>query len=213
MWIGPERSLQREPNCLIWGGGERLLELKDDWPQTVVVTEEYQPNFELAKRRLGPLGVRVENVTLARKGQIPFADCSFDVVLNRHSGFNPGEVARILLPGGVFFTQQVHGLSLEDLMAEFGAKPNWPEAKPESYVPELESAGFSIITCEEYQGRLVFSDVGAIIYLLKAIPWLVNDFSVDRYAENLYRLQSRIEHKGELLFTERHYLIEAVKTS
>ena len=41
------------------GGGERLLRLKDAWPERVVVTEDYPPNVRLAKMRLDPLGGRV----------------------------------------------------------------------------------------------------------------------------------------------------------
>ena len=109
------------------GGGERLLELREHWPDKVVVTEEYPPNVELATERLGPLGVEVANVPLSRTGLLPFADSAFDLVLNRHSAWNCAEVARILASQGVFLTQQVHGLWAQDLLAEFGVKPQWPD--------------------------------------------------------------------------------------
>lgn len=91
------------------GGGERLLKLREHWPVKVVVTEDYPPNVRLARERLSPLGVRVEDVALTRDGALPFADAEFDVVLNRQSGFNPAEVARVLMPGGTFLMQQVDG--------------------------------------------------------------------------------------------------------
>src|SRR5574338_1503386 len=89
------------------GGGERLLKLKEFWPQKVVVTEDYPPNFKLATERLAPLHVRVVNVPLTDSDPMPFADTEFDLVLNRHSGLNSAEVARLLAPGGTFLTQQI----------------------------------------------------------------------------------------------------------
>jgi SAM-dependent methyltransferase len=193
------------------GGGERLLELRDYWPQNVVATEHYPPNFQLATERLAPFGVHVVDVRLTNDGPMPFADGAFDLVLNRHAGFNPAEVARILAPGGTFLTQQVHGRSLADLMAAFGARPQWPDATPDTYLPQLKAAGLTIADAQEWSGPLAFTDVGAIVYYLKFVPWLVPDFSVDRYAEQLLRLQSQLDRGEPLAFVARDYLIEARK--
>ena len=51
----------------------------------------------------------------------------------------------------------------------------------------------------------------AIVYYLKAVPWLVTDFSVDRYTDTLMALQDRLEIENELVFEARKYLIEAHK--
>ncbi len=56
-------------------------------------------------------------------------------------------------------------------------------------------------------------DVGAIVYYLMAVPWLVEGFSVDTHAEHLLRLQGRLESEGELVFEARKTLIEARKGS
>jgi len=58
---------------------------------------------------------------------------------------------------------------------------------------------------------LNFTDVGAIVYYLKAVPWLVPDFSVERDLEALLMLQQRLESQGKLSFCSRKYLIEARK--
>ncbi|MCL4829557.1 MAG: methyltransferase domain-containing protein [Caldilinea sp.] len=108
------------------GGGERFLELHPHWPPKVVATEEYPPNLALATERLAPLGVQVLNVRITDDDPLPFADGEFDLVLNRHSAFNSAEVARVLAPGGVFLTQQVHGLWADDLHAAFGVTPQCP---------------------------------------------------------------------------------------
>ncbi|MEM8860946.1 MAG: ubiquinone biosynthesis protein, partial [Chloroflexota bacterium] len=134
--------------------GKRLLELKEDWPKKVAVTEEYQPNFLLAQANLVPLGVGVHNVRLTHTDPMPFGDGEFDLILNRHSAFNSNEVGRILTKGGVFLTQQVHGLDLEDLMGWFGTAPNWPDSNPENYVVRLDNAGLILDTVHDWQGTL-----------------------------------------------------------
>jgi SAM-dependent methyltransferase len=191
------------------GGGERFLKLKTHWPKKVVATEGYPPNFKLATERLAPLGVNVVEVQLTEDEPMPFDDGEFELVLNRHAAFNPREVARILAPGGTFLTQQVHGLWAQDLLAAFGVKPQWPHATPAYYVPQLEAAGLTMVAVEEWKGHLSFSDVGAIVYYLKAAPWLVPDFSVDTHLPYLFKLQERLEKGNSLTFEARKYLIEA----
>jgi SAM-dependent methyltransferase len=193
------------------GGGERLLTLREYWPDKVIVTEDYPPNFKLVTERLSPLGVTVLNISLADDAPMPFLNGEFDLALNRHSGFNSGEVARILVAGGTFLTQQIHGLWAEDLLAAFDAQPQWPDATPEKYLPRLQSARLHLVDLQEWSGRLTFTDVGAIVYYLKAVPWLVPGFSVESHLEYLLRLQERLDAGEELSFRARKYLIEVRK--
>ena len=193
------------------GGGERLLEMHTHWPKKVVVTEEYPPNLALANKRLTPLGVAVRDVHISDDDLLPFADGEFELVLNRHSAFNAAEIARILTPGGSFLTQQVHGMWVWDLLAYFGAKPQWPNATPSQYLPRLRAAELEIVQTQEWSGKLRFSDVGAIVYYLKAVPWEVPDFSVASHKSGLFALQERLEATGDLSFFASYYLIEAHK--
>jgi SAM-dependent methyltransferase len=193
------------------GGGERLLRLREYWPSKVVVTENYPPNFRLASDRLVPFGVTVLDAPLTDDDPMPFGNNEFDLVLNRHSGFNSDEVARVLAPGGTFLTQQIHGLWAEDLLVAFDAKPQWPDSTLEKYVPRLKSAGLDIVEAKNWTGQLSFTDVGAIVYYLKAVPWLVSGFSVESHLNYLTKLQDRLEGGEELAFTARKYLIEARK--
>jgi SAM-dependent methyltransferase len=193
------------------GGGEWFLELQKHWPTKVVITEQYPPNFRLATERLSPLGVQVVDVRLTTSGPMPFATDEFDLVLNRHAAFNPDEVSRILAPGGTFLTQQVHGLWAYDLLAAFDSKPQWPDASLKKYVPLVKAAGLTIVTTEEWSGRLSFRDVGAIVYILKVVPWMVPGFSVVTHRDHLLALQRRLESGQGLVFADRKYLIEARK--
>ena len=135
------------------GGGEKLLSLGEHWPTSVVATEDYPPNFELATERLSAMSAEVVKVAVSNSSTMPFDDGEFDLVLNRHAAFNSSEVERILSGGGTFLTLQVHGMWAWDLMAAFDAAPQWPDATPELYVPLLEAGGMAIETVERVGGQ------------------------------------------------------------
>ncbi|UCD09026.1 MAG: class I SAM-dependent methyltransferase [Dehalococcoidales bacterium] len=193
------------------GGGEVLLEMKTDWPEKVSAMEGYPPNVKLAREQLEPYGVKVYDVGGSTEILMPFEDEEFELILNRHSGFHPGEVARVLAPSGTFLTQQVHGLSSLDLMTFFDSEPPYPFATPEFYIPQLETAGLTIRDQREWSGKMTFTDVGSLVYYLTAIPWTVQGFSVETHSEYLIRLQQQVESGTELSFNARRYLIEANK--
>ncbi len=79
------------------------------------------------------------------------------------------------------------------------------------YVPRLQQAGLTLVTVHDWSGTISFADVGAIVYYLKAIPWLVPGFSVTTHAPYLQQLQRRRDRGEPLVFTAKHYLIEARK--
>jgi SAM-dependent methyltransferase len=213
-YLARAAELMRQASSLLdmgTGGGERLLAMRDHWPANVTVTEEYPPNVRLATERLGPLGVRVVEVPLNDVQPMPFDDGEFDLVLNRHSGLNASEVARILSPGGTFLTQQIHGRWAWDLIAAMGARPLTVEQTLEDTAYRLEDAGLVIVTAEDWSGNFAFTDVAAIVYYLKAIPWIVPGFSVETHLATLLALQERLERCDRLAFEARKYLVEARK--
>ncbi|MEK4197950.1 class I SAM-dependent methyltransferase [Cytobacillus sp. FSL K6-0265] len=86
------------------GGGEFLLSLNHPYEKTSV-TEGWQPNIELLKRKLVPLGIKLASIGV--DDIIDYVDNSFDIIINRHESFNVKEIKRVLKPNGVFITQQV----------------------------------------------------------------------------------------------------------
>jgi len=173
---------------------------------------ESQLNLEVSlklRKLFEAQGVKVVMVPLTDDDPLPFAEGEFDLVLNRHSGFNSNEVARVLAKGGAFLTQQVHGLWADDLLAAFDATPQWPTSTPDKYAPELEAAGLTVLDMREWAGQLAFTDVGAIVYYLKAVPWLVPGFSVETHLSYLLKLHDKQEKGQALAFAARKYLIEA----
>ena len=124
---------------------------------------------------------------------------------------NVKEIGRIISYGGIFFTQQVDGRNLEDLMKEFGAKPKWEFNTLTNVTKQLKNVNFEIVEAKEWKGKTVFKDIGALVYFIKAVPWIIDDFSVKKHQAVLEKLQKRIEKKGKLEFTARRFLILAKK--
>jgi SAM-dependent methyltransferase len=190
------------------GGGEVFSSFAP-FPGRATAVEGYPPNLPVARDRLQPLGVRVLQAN-TRSG-MPFPGESFDLVLNRHGGFRAAEMGRILKSGGVFLTQQVGGDNLEDLVQHFGARLAFRNNSLARVTDELQTLGFTIDRAEEWRGPVTFRDVGALIYFLKAVPWVVEGFAVDRHLAVLTSLHSALEANGPLQFTYTRYLLCAVK--
>jgi len=91
------------------GGGEVLAEVLsqiDDPFRQLAATESWPPNAERARQRLGPLGVSVAEVP--DDAALPFPNGAFDLVVSRHPTLTIwNEIARVLRPGGTYFSQQV----------------------------------------------------------------------------------------------------------
>ena len=194
------------------GGGERLIAMRDVFSQRVVATEEYLPNLVLARERLSPYGVEVvktEPSSLEQK--FPFGDGEFDLVIDRHTCFNISEVERVLTPNGIFLTEQVDGTDHEDLCQAFDCKPQWPFFTLGFVLNSIGSTDLVVEIAQEWEGRTVFKDVGAIVYYLKAVPWTVPGFSVETHYEYLLKLQDRINLEEKIAFIRRLLLIRARK--
>jgi len=190
------------------GGGEFLLSLAPPPGQSIAI-ESYPPNVGLARQRLAPLGVEVHEVAVGAAW--PFGDESFDLILNRHGHLNATEIARCLKPGGVFLTQQVGSDNLLDLAAVFGDTAARPANHPSIVAADLAARGLTITRAATWTGRQTFSDVGALVYFLKAIPWVVHGFGVEKHAAVLETLQARIDGGEPLDFSVERFLIEAEK--
>lgn len=200
------------------GGGE-LLASVGKLPSTMVATESWPPNLLIARSRLGPLGVRV--LESGTEGALPFASASFDLVLNRHGVRGRSltsearqwwaEVARVLRPTGSFLSQQVGGHTMDELRDALGvpadrSRPHWG---PQMARAVMEPAGFEIMDLREEFPRTVFFDVGAIVYYLRLVVWIVPDFTVGRYASALRRIHERIGDEGSFVAHAHRFLVDA----
>jgi SAM-dependent methyltransferase len=92
---------------------------------------------------------------------------AFDLVVSRH----PvtvwwTEIARVLRPGGRYFSQQVGPAGVFEPVEFFLG-------------PQPEAAGLRVVDLRAESLRTEFFDIGAVVYFLRKVIWMVPDFTVD----------------------------------
>jgi SAM-dependent methyltransferase len=190
------------------GGGEFLSALTPR-PALTTATEGYPPNVPVAGRRLLPLGIHVVNAVDA--AHLPFADSTFDLIINRHGDYNAGEVFRMLKPGAHFITQQVGGSDQIQLNQALEDKISFPyvDFGIEELRQEFEAAGFLIFDLREEFPETVYRDIGAVVFYLKVISWQVPDFTVEKYYDRLAAIHNTIEEDGAFRSRSHRILLQA----
>lgn len=194
------------------GGGEFLASLQP-LPQMTAATEGYPPNVPVARARLEPLGVTVHQI---EEGvPLPIPDESFDLIIDRHEEYDPAELLRLTKPGGAFITQQVGGEDDLDLNRLLGADDTHPYAHwtAEYAAGELRDAGWDVQDQREAFSFTRYFDVGAIVYYLKAVPWQIEDFTVEGYRDRLWDLHQHIGREGYVDVRNHRFLLVARKPS
>ncbi|WP_018503632.1 class I SAM-dependent methyltransferase [Parafrankia discariae] len=194
------------------GGGEILAGVSK-LPAGTVATESWPPNIAHAAALLRPRGVSV----VAAGDVFPFADDAFDLVVSRHPVATAWmEIARVLRPGGVYFSQQVGPGSVFEL-AEYFLGPQPPEVRgrrhPDRARAQAGSAGLEVVDLRMESLRTEFFDVGAVIYFLRKVIWMVPGFTVARYRPQLRALHDRIQADGSFVAHATRFLIEARRPS
>ena len=208
--IESHRNPQSQLLDMDTGGGEFLLSLNHPYGNTAAM-ENYPPNVALCREVLLPLGIdfRPGDST----GPLPFEDNRFDLVINRHGSFHPGEIFRVLKPGGLFITQQVGAENDRELVQLLCGETELPF--PEQYLDvtqkKFEAAGFQILRGEESFGAIRFFDVGALVWLARIIQWEFPNFSVDTHLEGLLKAQKILEETGSVNGQIHRFLLVAQK--
>jgi SAM-dependent methyltransferase len=194
------------------GDGERLASLLH-LPPLMVATEGYGPNLtraaQLLRSRAGVFVVGTDD----RHELLPFSGATFDLVTSRHPISTWWtEIERVLRPGGSYLSQQVGPDSLREL-SEFIMGP-WPEGSardPQLAARQAADAGLVVTDLRDEWLRTVFYDIGAVIYFLRLVIWIVPGFSVRRYRDRLWLLYQQMERDGHFVSYASRFLIEAAK--
>ena len=206
------------------GGGEWLASLRYRPPRTVA-TEGWPPNVDVAGGRLRPLGITVvatepapDNVDqiggeAGGAGRLPFPSGSFALVTSRHESFVASELARVLVPGGTFLTQQVGGdygdfYDALELPRPPSRKRRWDLGLARE---QLARAGLRVVDSAEGTEVTTFADVGAFAWYLRLIPWTVEGFSIATHRPQLERLHERIAADGPLTIRLPAFWLKALK--
>jgi SAM-dependent methyltransferase len=194
------------------GGGE-VLAVVPAYPPLMVATESWAPNVARATQLLHPRGVAV--VADPDEPPLPFGDAAFDLVTSRH----PvtvwwEEIARVLRPGGSYLAQHVGPASVFELV-EYFLGPQ-PEATRNGRHPDqaragASAAGLEVVDLRTARLRIEFRDVGAVVWFLRKVIWMVPGFTVGAYRDRLRELHQLIETEGPFVAHSSRYLIEARK--
>ncbi|WP_328719660.1 class I SAM-dependent methyltransferase [Streptomyces sp. NBC_00247] len=192
------------------GGGE-VLASAPVLPPLMVATESWPPNVARATALLHPRGAAV--VVDSDEPPLPFGDGAFDLVVSRHPVTTWWqEVARVLAPGGTYFSQQVGRASVFELVEHFRG-PLPPSAyaarDPERARTDAEAAGLVVTDLRSESLDTAFFDIGAVVYFLRKVIWMVPGFTVDGYRPQLESLHRRIEAEGVFRARTTRFLIEA----
>lgn len=192
------------------GGGEFLLSLGHPFERTAA-TEGWAPNVRLCRERLLPRGIDFREMRDPKA--MPFADASFDLVLNRHGAYDAAELWRVLKPGGIFLTQQVGAENDRELVTRLlpDAKPPFPEQQLEIQLARFREAGFEILEKDEAFRPIRFYDTAALIWFAKVIEWEFTGFSVDRCFPQLVKTEAEIIEKGAVCGSIHRYYFAARK--
>ncbi len=132
-------------------------------------------------------------------------------MIDRHESFVAEEVFRVLITGGHFVTQQAGSDYYSELNEFLGARPIYSAWTLDMASRQLAEAGFNIREKHEALVKSCFNDVGVVICYLRAVPWQIPDFSVQKYRRRLYELHRKIRRNGGLKVTSKPFYIEAIK--
>ena len=190
------------------GGGERFAAICDGFAGQAIATEPWLGNLHVAVERLSAIGIPV---VFASNVSLPFADGSFDLVLNRHEELIPSDVARVLAPGGTVLTQQIGPNHWQEIVEFF------PRAAPEDddffqcYQDGFRRSGLTVTKAQVHDTQVAFESLGDFVYMLTAIPWTIPDFDVERDLDALLALEGALQRDEGIVLTESYFVIEARK--
>jgi SAM-dependent methyltransferase len=145
--------------------------------------------------------------------RLPFPDAHFELVLAHSSAFCPAEVFRVLRPAGILLTAQ-GAPSLSPTLADVleGPIPEWAkEGQGWDIDTTLDEAGFEPIEKLDVFPKTTYRDIGAVVYMLRAVPWTITDFTIEGYRERLYRLHVQIKREGGFTVQGHQRLLEMRK--
>ncbi|WLQ35990.1 class I SAM-dependent methyltransferase [Streptomyces castrisilvae] len=210
--VGERMGRARAALDIQTGGGEVLASVPK-LPVPTVATESWPPNIARATALLHPRGAVV--VADDDEPPLPFGDAAFDLVVSRHPVTTWWqEIARVLAPGGTYLSQQVGPASVFELV-EYFLGPQPPEVRgardPERARADAEAAGLDVVDLRAERLRTEFSDIGAVVYFLRKVIWMVPGFTVEQYRPRLAELHHELETGGPFVAHTTRFLIEARK--
>ncbi|MEY2399021.1 MAG: hypothetical protein QOJ00_2195 [Actinomycetota bacterium] len=187
-------------------GDGTLLAALPHTPPLVVATEGYWPNATIAAQR-------IENLIATLDNELPLRDEAFDLVTSRHpivAWWN--EVARVLEPDGAYVAQHVGPGSGREITSWLMGPHTISMARHPDHARRAAMAvGLDVVDLRAENLPMIFDDIGAVVYFLRLVVWMVPDFSVPRYRDRLRAMHEHIEKRGPFHATSARFFIDARK--
>ncbi|OZD01869.1 SAM-dependent methyltransferase [Rhodococcus sp. 06-235-1A] len=208
-----ERLAMAEAALDIQTGGGEVLAGASSFPPVMVATESWPPNVAQATALLHPRGAVV--VADPDEPPLPFADGAFDLVTSRHPATVWWEeITRVLRSGGTYFAQHVGHASVFELVEFFLGRQPDEIRRARHYEDEsaaARAAGLDVVDIRFESLRTEFNDIGAVVYFLRKVIWMVPGFTVEQYRDRLRELHDQMLSEGPFVARSSRFLIEARK--
>jgi hypothetical protein len=185
------------------GAGTMIADLAT-LPPLTVASEGHGPNVAEAAQRLRRRGAHLV-WTQEDRPALPFACGTFDLVTSRHPVARAAAGRHLPVPAGraVQPAQPQRGAD--------GAAAAGSRRDPELARRAAERAGLVVTELRHERPLTTFLDIGAVVYFLRLVVWIVPGFSVATHRDRLLALHERIEREGPFTSHASRFLIEATK--
>ncbi|WP_246079311.1 class I SAM-dependent methyltransferase [Paenibacillus piri] len=169
------------------GGGEGLLTIAGS-ALLLIGIDRSAGMIETAKRNAQSANAANVRFFQMDSEHLLFPDGLFHVAACRHAPFCAGEIARLLVSGGVFITQQVGESDKRNLAQAFGRGQHTDAdgTLKNKYITELQEAGFSDIQSFEYDAVEYYATYEDLLFLLMHTP-IIPDFGRDEHDFSVLR--------------------------
>jgi ubiquinone/menaquinone biosynthesis C-methylase UbiE len=156
--------------------------------------------------------------TLGDGMQLPFSDCSFDIVINRLAEHSVHEVYRVVREGGYFLEYGLGPAADKEIKEFFPDRievgsfciPGVMEKWKEEVCQEVVEAGFTVGNVEDYREETHFRNVEELMDTIEMVP-LVKDFDRDKDREIVNALAEKYAAETGITTTWHYYVLEARK--
>ncbi|MCB2291084.1 MerR family transcriptional regulator [Clostridium sp. CS001] len=221
-WYFDELNLTKNHRILELGCGDANLwkKNKDRIPEGLDITLSDFSKGMLSDAKIN-LGKKAETFKfeIINAEEIPYVDCSFDVVIANHMLYHVddiekalSEIYRVLKPGGYFYCSTVgqnHMIEIRDIMNKFKSETMDIKSsditsrfKLENAMEKLEK-WFDGIEMKPYEDNLIVTESSAIVDYIFSMPGKVREsFNKQRLYELNKYLKDEIAIEGGIHITK-----------